>query len=181
VLRYGDEIGMGDDLSLKERESVRTPMQWSTEPQAGFTTSNKPHRPIIDKGVWSYERINVEKQRYDSQSLLNWTVQMIRLRKECPEVGWGSWRILGTRSNHVLGIMHEWRNNYLVTLHNFSDKAVDAMIDVEVEGGERLVNLIANDHSDAVKGKHHRIVLEPHGYRWYRVGGLDYILRREKY
>src|SRR5205823_2938193 len=93
VLRYGDEIGMGDNLSLPERNSVRTPMQWSDDAQGGFSVATKTILPVISKGPWNYERVNVEAQRRDLNSLLNWTERMVRLRKECPEFGWGDYRI----------------------------------------------------------------------------------------
>ena len=137
--------------------------------------------PVISKSVWSYKRINVESQRYDPNSLLNRTVRRLRLRKECPELGWGNWRILNTRNPSVLAILYEWRNNYLLTLHNFSDQPQDVTININVEGGERLVNLVASDPSEAVRETRHRIALESYSYRWYRVGGLRYILKREKY
>src|SRR5215510_15459807 len=92
ALRYGDEIGMGDDLRLKERNSVRTPMQWSEEPQAGFSTAKKTCFPVINKGPYGFERVNVEAQRRDPDSLLNCIERMIRLRKESPELGWGKYK-----------------------------------------------------------------------------------------
>ena len=84
VIRYGDEIGMGDNLDLPERNCARTPMQWSTEPHAGFTESDKPCSPVIDKGPYGYEHVNVAKQRRDPNSMLNWTERIIRMRKEVP-------------------------------------------------------------------------------------------------
>ena len=90
VLRYGDEIAMGDDLSLPERNCARTPMQWSTEPNAGFTKHAKPKNPVIDKGPFGYDHVNVAMQRRDPQSMLNWTERMIRMRKEVPEIGWAT-------------------------------------------------------------------------------------------
>ena len=89
VIRFGDELRMGDDLDLEQREAVRTPMQWANEPHGGFTTAEKPVIPVIDHGVWSYEHVNVEAQRRDPSSFLSWMAQMIRLRKECPEIGLG--------------------------------------------------------------------------------------------
>jgi maltose alpha-D-glucosyltransferase/alpha-amylase len=181
VLRYGDEIGMGGNLRLKERNAVRTPMQWSDESQAGFSASRKTILPVISKGPWSYRRVNVESQRLDPNSLLNWTERMIRLRKECPELGWGDYRILRTRSLHVLALRYEWQNNALVTVHNFHEKAVSIALDLGGGPGQRLVNLIAGEHSQAGPDGIHKIVLEGYGYRWYRVGSLGHILKREKY
>lgn len=180
VMRYGDEIGMGDDLSLNERDAVRTPMQWSDEPQSGFSTAEKTVLPIIKDEVWSYERINVASQRRDPQSMLNWTERIIRMRKECPEFGWGTWKILNTRNSSVLGMRYDWRNNSIITLHNFDNKPHSVILDIGVKGGKNLVNLFAENHSETKgNGKHH-IVLEPYGYRWYRIGGMSHILSREK-
>ena len=97
VLRYGDEIGMGDDLKLPERNCARTPMQWSTEPHAGFTKSDKPILPVISDGPYGYQHVNAAEQRRDPNSLLNWTERIIRMRKEVPEVGWGDFEVLSTR------------------------------------------------------------------------------------
>ncbi len=181
VLRYGDEIGMGDNLRLRERSSVRTPMQWSEEPQGGFSTARKTILPVIDKGVWAYDRINVEAQRRDPNSMLNWTERMVRLRKECPELGWGKYTILQTHTPSVLAIRYDWRGNSVLTIHNFAEKPQNIAIDMGTPNSGRLSNLIVGEHSEAqADGKHH-IVIEGYGYRWYRVGGLSHILKREKY
>jgi maltose alpha-D-glucosyltransferase/alpha-amylase len=180
VIRYGDEIGMGDDLALKERDSVRTPMHWSNEPQAGFSTSEKTVHPVITKGPYSYEQVNVEAQRRDPNSLLNWMTSMIRLRKECPEIGWGEWKILSTGSASVLAMRYDWQGNSLIVIHNFDEKPHETRIKPGVEGGEKLVNLLVKDESQADGRGFHRIALEAYGYRWYRVGSLNYILRRER-
>jgi maltose alpha-D-glucosyltransferase / alpha-amylase len=82
VVRYGDEIGMGDNLKLPERNCARTPMQWSTEPNAGFTKSEKPVLPVISDGPYSFQHVNVADQRRDPNSLLNWMERIIRMRKE---------------------------------------------------------------------------------------------------
>jgi maltose alpha-D-glucosyltransferase / alpha-amylase len=181
VLRYGDEIGMGDDLSLIERNSVRTPMQWSDEPQAGFSTAAKTAIPVIADGVWSYKRINVAAQRRDPNSLLNWTERMIRLRKECPEIGWGKCTVLNTGNPGVLAMRYDWRNNSVLTLHNFTEKPKSIRLNPGVKDGGRLVNLLIGEHSEADSNGKHVIVVEGYGYRWYRVGSLNYILNREKY
>ena len=89
VLRYGDEIGMGDDLSLPERECGRTPMQWSTEPHGGFTKSDAPVKPVISGGPYGYEYVNVAEQHRNPNSMMNWLERIIRMRKEVPEIGWG--------------------------------------------------------------------------------------------
>ena len=94
VLRYGDELGMGDDLSLPERNCARTPMQWSNEPHGGFTKSDKPAHPVITGGPYGFEHINAAIQRRHPESLLNWTERIIRMRKEVPEIGWGDFAVI---------------------------------------------------------------------------------------
>lgn len=180
VIRYGDEIGMGDDLTLKERGAVRTPMQWSDEAQAGFSTAERTILPVIESGIYSYKQINVEAQRRDPGSLLNWTARMIRVRKECPEIGWGSWKILHTGSSKVLGMRYDWRGNSLVVLHNFDEKPQEVRIRPGVEGGDRLVNLLAEEESHSPSSGIHKMALESYGYRWFRVGDLNYVIHRKR-
>jgi maltose alpha-D-glucosyltransferase / alpha-amylase len=180
VIRYGDEIGMGDDLSLKERDAVRTPMQWSDEPQAGFSRAQKTVHPVIKEGPYNYQKVNVHAQTRDPNSLLNWMIRLIRLRKECPEIGWGDWTILNTGCSAVLAMRYDWRGNSLVVVHNFDEKPHEIRIKPGVQGGHKLVNLWADEESQSDDAGVHRISLETHGYRWYRVGGLNYLLRRSE-
>src|SRR5207302_5336135 len=121
VIRYGEEIGMGDDLSLHERESIRTPMQWSGEPNGGFSTapSDKLVRPVISEGEYRYERVNVAEQRLAFDSLLNWTERLVRTRKECPEFGCGELRFLETDNRVVLAHTCSCRGNTVAAVHNF--------------------------------------------------------------
>ena len=179
VIRYGDELGMGDNLDLPERNGARTPMQWSAEPHGGFTKSDKPIKPVIDKGPYGYHRINAAVQRRHPDSLLNWTERIVRMRKELPEIGWGDFAVLKVRDPAVLALRYDWRNNSVVTLPNLHEEPREVLLDVGVgEQGNLLVNLLAEDHSRAEDSGKHRIVLEGYGYRWFRVGGLDYLLRR---
>jgi maltose alpha-D-glucosyltransferase/alpha-amylase len=180
VIRYGDEIGMGDNLDLPERNCARTPMQWSMEPQAGFTKSESPCSPVIDKGPYGYEHINVAKQRRDPNSMLNWTERIIRMRKEVPEIGWGDFSVIATRDPAVLAIRYDWRNNSVLFVHNLDEKPREASFSVGLAGdeGKHLINLLSEDHSEANDRGKHTLLLEAYGYRWYRVGGLDYLLKR---
>jgi maltose alpha-D-glucosyltransferase / alpha-amylase len=180
VIRYGDEIGMGDNLDLPERNCARTPMQWSTEPHGGFTKSDKPASPVIDKGPYGYEHVNVAKQRRDTNSLLNWTERIIRMRKEVPEVGWGDFKVITARDPAVLIMRYDWRNNSVLFVHNLDEKPREVSFAVGLDGeeGKSLINLLSEDHSRAGKNGRHTLMLEAYGYRWYRCGGLDYLLKR---
>jgi maltose alpha-D-glucosyltransferase/alpha-amylase len=179
VIRYGDEIGMGDDLRLKERNCARTPMQWSTEPNAGFTKSEHPILPVIDHGPYGFDHVNAADQRRDPNSLLNWMERMIRMRKEVPEIGWGDFRFVSTGTKTVLAMEYEWRNNAVLCVHNLEGTPREIGMTLEHNGeGCDLANLLSDDHSEPNKKGKHTILMEAYGYRWFRVCGLDYLLKR---
>jgi maltose alpha-D-glucosyltransferase / alpha-amylase len=181
VIRYGDEIGMGDDLSLPERNCARTPMQWSTEPHGGFTKSDAPDVPVISRGPYGFEHVNVARQRRDPNSLLNWTERIIRMRKEVPEIGWGKFTVLPSGTPEVLALLFDWRDNTVLIVHNLD--AAPREVCLDLRSGPPypgLINLLSEDHGRADDAGGYRILLEPYGYRWYRVGGLDYLLRRSE-
>ena len=123
MMQYGDEIGMGDNLRLPERECARTPMQWTPDRHGGFSRARRVVRPVISDKVYGYKRVNVAEQRRDPESMLNWTERMIRARKECPEISWGSFVVLRTNVPEVLAMRYDWRDTSLVTVHNFSSEA----------------------------------------------------------
>ena len=135
---------------------------------------------MISKGPFACDQVNVATQRRDPNSLFNWTAQMIRLRKECPEIGWGDWKILKTGCPSVLAIRYDWRGSSLLVVHNFSDKPQEIRVKPGVEGGETLVNLLASHDSHAQGNGFHRLSLEAYGYRWYRVGALNFMLHHRK-
>ncbi len=135
VIRYGDEIAMGDNLKLPERNCARTPMQWSTEPNAGFTKSAKPIMPVISDGPYGFEHVNVAEQRRDPNSLLNWMERIIRMRKEVPEIGWGDFSFISAGAKEVLIMRYEWRNNSVVLVHNLG--SLPREVKFAVSTGER--------------------------------------------
>ena len=180
VFRYGDEIGMGDNLALPERNCARTPMQWSMEPNAGFTKSDRPIMPVIEEGVYAYQHVNVATQRRDPNSFLNWMERMIRMRKEVPEISWGDFSFVRTRNPEILAMRYDWKNNAVLFLHNLhpEPREVRFSVDYEREQERILVNLLSEEHSHPEKGNRHCVLMEPYGYRWFRIGGLDYLLKR---
>jgi len=178
MMQYGDEIGMGENLRLPERECARTPMQWSAERHGGFSRARKVVRPAIDDEVFGYDEVNVAAQRRDPHSLLNWTERMIRMRKECPEISWGSFSVLRTNVPEVLAVRYDWRETSLLTLHNFSATAQRLKLKVGCEHDELLVEVFDNRNSRIHNDGLHRIRLEPYAWRWFRVGAPDNILNR---
>jgi maltose alpha-D-glucosyltransferase/alpha-amylase len=171
VIRYGDEIGMGDNLALKERESVRTPMQWSDSAQSGFSTNAKTVRPLIDTGVYDYHTVNVRNQLKDSSSLLTWTARFIRLRQSLPAIGRGAWQVIPSGSSHVLILQYTWEGETVMTVHNFSAEAQEVKISPQKQA--RVLENLAGKEELYIKEKaQHVFSIGAYDYRWYRIKNL---------
>ncbi len=172
VLRYGEEIGMGDDLSLKERDAIRTPMQWNGGLNAGFSTAKKKsdlHRPIISGGDFGYETVNVETQRCDPGSLLHWIELMLHTLRECPEFGLGTPTPVDTGDSAVLAIHYESPGGVMLALHNLSKKKTT--VDLGEQPGQEgdPFEMFADRDYEAVGPALKGIDLAGYGYRWIRL------------
>jgi maltose alpha-D-glucosyltransferase/alpha-amylase len=178
MMQYGDEIGMGDDLRLPERECARTPMQWTAGRHGGFSMARRVVRPVIDDAVYGYRRVNVSEQSRDPGSLLNFSERVIRARRECPEIGWGAFVVLRTNVPEVLALRYDWRRTSLVTLHNFSARPKNVRLKVGVSKDGLLVDVFDKRRSVARPDGAHHLALEPYAWRWLRVGGADSTLDR---
>ncbi len=176
VINFGEELGMGDNLSLEERDPARTPMQWSNAPNGGFSTASAEQLvlPVISEGSYRYEQLNVSSQRRNPESLLNWMERAIRLRKECPEFGWGAWQILETDRPSVFAHCCKWEGNVVIAVHNFAktDCKVTLSLPPSILNGNstRQLTDLFEDYSDETTiSSSHAIHLKGYGYRWYRV------------
>lgn len=171
VLFYGEEIGMGDDLSIEERNSIRTPMQWSAEPNGGFSTaaSDQLIRPVIDDPEYGYQSLNALAQRQDPDSLLNWMERAIRMRKECPEIGWGSWELIETNQDSVMAHCCHWKESSILAIHNLSRTACTVTLKFQHKV-ESATELLADQPYQSVEQVQDDISLEGYGYRWFRLG-----------
>jgi maltose alpha-D-glucosyltransferase/alpha-amylase len=178
MMQYGDEIGIGENLRLPERECARTPMQWTAERHGGFSRARTVVRPVINDPVFGYQKVNVAEQRRDPNSLLNWTERMIRMRKECPEISWGEFSVLRTDTAEVLALRYDWRESALVTLHNFSNRSQKVRLAVGSRNDGMLFEVFDGRHSRALPDGTHRLTLGPYGWRWFRVGSADNTLNR---
>jgi maltose alpha-D-glucosyltransferase / alpha-amylase len=179
MMQYGDEIAMGDDLTLPERECARTPMQWTSERHGGFSTSDQVVRPVIDEGRFGYRERNVARARRQPESLLNWTARMLRTRQECRELSSGKLTILATSAPAVLALQYDWRGTALVTLHNFGAREQTVRFSLREPSDEPLIDVFDGRDSQP-HGKSHEVLLEPYAYRWYRVSALDNALYWEQ-
>jgi len=170
VLMYGDELGMGEDLSLPGRLAVRSPMQWSDRAAGGFSAADQTYRPTRPDGPFGYQAVNVSAQRHQPDSLHAWVTNTIRVRRECPELGWGQWRTLPVGDPRVLAIEYHWRDGCVVTLHNLSAEPATAQLpgDLSISPSSRdVVEVLGDGVSPTAIGP--EIELAGYGYRWLRL------------
>lgn len=170
VLWYGEEIGMGEDLSLPERMPVRTPMQWADAANAGFSTAPPDGliRPVISGGAFGYQRVNVTGQQHDRDSLLVFMQRLVRVRRACPEIGWGDCRVIETAPPGVLALHHTWRDNDVITLHNLGPDPAELRLDLN-RAPTRLLPLFGDSPAPEPQNHAMPMRLEGYGYRWFRV------------
>ena len=168
VLRYGEEIGMGDELSLPERLAVRTPMQWSDDPNGGFSSADQEEliRPPITKRPFGYATVNVASQLRDQGSLLNWMERLIRARRSCPELGWGKFTTM--QSEHPGLFVHrcEWRDHAVAAVHNLSDQPGPFQLPIDWPEGA-LTEMLSDSAYDPPRGR--KMEVGAYGYRWFRI------------
>lgn len=168
VLRYGQEIGMGEDLSLKGRRSVRTVMQWANTKNGGFSHGPEDNlvRKVIAEGEYGYKKVNVNDQHRDPDSLLNWMGRAINFRKEVPEFGWGEYETIKTGNSKVLAYCRKSEKGTGIAIHNFSGDEVEFNLDID--DTENIVDVFGNEKYDRFNSDSKKIKLSPYGYRWLR-------------
>jgi maltose alpha-D-glucosyltransferase / alpha-amylase len=170
VLWFGDEIGMGEDLSLDERNAVRTPMQWNSGPNGGFSRAEPADlvRPVVRGGSFGFETVNVACQRDDPHSLLEQVRRMIRERRAHPEIGWGPCEVVETGEPAVIGLRQTWQGNSVLTLHNLADHPVEIMPAIEDGAPTRVKTLVSDHEGQPVERIDQPIRLQPYGYCWLK-------------
>jgi len=171
VLRYGEELGMGDDLSLPERDAIRTPMQWSAEAGAGFSTapSDKLCRPVVTGGDFGHETVNVAAQRRDPASLLHWMERMLHTVRECPEFGVGTCAPVDTGDAAVLALRYDAPGGVVLAVTNLAERR--RTVDLGPQPGQEGEPLeVFSDKAYPPPGADLAgIELAAYGYRWIRL------------
>ncbi len=171
VLYYGDEIGMGDNIWLEDRDGVRTPMQWTAGPNAGFSSADPTalYAPVIDDEVYGYQRVNVEAQQADPGSLLNRIRQMIRIRKAQRALSRGDCRFLTPENRAILAYLRSCGSETVLVANNLSARPQVADLDLEAWTGRRPDDLVGAGRFPPITSPLHRLELEGYGYRWLKL------------
>jgi maltose alpha-D-glucosyltransferase/alpha-amylase len=166
VIYYGDEIGMGDNIELEDREGVRTPMQWSLDPCAGFSQAppDALSSPVIDDEPCGYRQVNVAAQRCDAGSLLTRMREMLAVRKAHPAFGRGDLRLLAPDDPAVLAYLRTEGDETLLAVHNLSSEPREAVLTLPGLEGAQPVDLFTGHVLPGSAPL--RLSLEPYGYRW---------------
>jgi maltose alpha-D-glucosyltransferase/alpha-amylase len=171
VLYYGDEIGMGDNIFLGDRNGVRTPMQWSGDRNAGFSRADwaRLYSPVIMDPVYGYMAVNVEAQTRTPTSLLNWMKRMIAVRKRYKAFGRGSIRFLHPENLKVLVYLREWEGEVLLVVVNLSRFVQFAEIDLTEFAGWQPIELIGEIRFPRIGDLPYFVTLGPHAFYWFRL------------
>lgn len=170
VIYYGDELGMGDDLSLPERWPIRTCMQWTEDEDAGFS-SRPGHRllhHLIRDDQYGPAKVNAAAQQRDPDSLFNWLRRLVEMRQSCPEVGWGECTVRESNCPAVLIQQFAWDSKFVLVLHNLSQSGCSTKLE-DVPHGRKLTDIFGNRIYDSNPNADGAIELDAYGYRWFRL------------
>jgi len=171
VIYYGDEIGMGDNFYLGDRNGVRTPMQWSSDRNAGFSRAN-PQRlylPVIIDPEYHFEAINVEAQQGNPHSLLWWTKRLIQLRKMSRALSRGNLTLLHPDNRRVLAFVREYEGERVLVVANLSRFVQGAEIPLDEFHGMTPIEMFGRTHFPAISDKPYFVSLGPHSFFWFQL------------
>jgi maltose alpha-D-glucosyltransferase/alpha-amylase len=171
VIYYGDEIGMGDNIQLGDRNGVRTPMQWNGGVNAGFSSAAPQSlysAPILDP-VYGYQAVNVDSQNQTKHSLLSWTRRLIRVRKSTPIFGRGSMEFLYPDNHRVLAFVRQLNGETVLAVNNLSDSAQAVELDLARFRGNILVEMMGRNIFPRVSDRPYLLTLGPYQFYWFRL------------
>ena len=171
VIYYGDEIGMGDNIYLGDRNGVRTPMQWSADRNAGFSQANPQqlYLPVIIDPEYHYEAINVEAQQNNPHSLLWWMKRMIAQRKQFKAFGRGTLEFLHPANRKVLAFVRQYEDERILVVANLSRFAQGVELDLSKHQGTVPVEVFGRNHFPAVSEQPYFLSLGPFGFQWFHL------------
>ncbi|HKP75656.1 MAG TPA: maltose alpha-D-glucosyltransferase [Longimicrobiaceae bacterium] len=171
IIYYGDEIGMGDNVWLGDRDGVRTPMQWTPDRNAGFSRAEaaRLYLPAISDSVYGFQAINVEAQQKSPFSLLEWTRRLVRVRKQHHAFGRGSITFLEPENPHVLAYLREHEGDAILVVNNLSGAAQAVRLDLSAFSGRVPVELLGETEFLPIDKTPYALTLSPYGFFWFAL------------
>src|SRR5947209_5471959 len=175
VLYYGDEIGMGDNVYLGDRDGVRTPMQWTSDRNGGFSKADfaQLYLPPLMDPVYGYHAINVEAQLRHSTSLLRWTRRFIALRKEHPVFGLGDYQPLAPSNTRIFAHIRSYEDDVILCVHNMARSAQAVELDLSEYEGRYPVELYGGSRFPRIGELPYLLTLAPRGFFWFQLEKVD--------
>jgi maltose alpha-D-glucosyltransferase/alpha-amylase len=175
IVYYGDELGMGDNVYLGDRNGVRTPMQWTSDRNAGFSRSEPPrlYSPVIMDPIYGYQALNVEAQERDGASLLQWMKNLIGLRKLFPAFGQGSLEFLAPANRKVLAYVRRYRSDTILCVANLSRSVQPTELDLSAFDGLTPVEMLGYTDFPVVGKQPYFLTLGPYGFYWFELQRRD--------
>ena len=169
VIYYGDEIGMGDNIYLGDRNGVRTPMQWNSDRNAGFSSANpqKLFLPVIRDPLYRYEAINVENQSRNPSSLLYWMKNLISMRKRLPSFSHGSIEFLESDNSKILAYIRQMPGESILVIANLSKYSQSVSLDLHAFKGVRPTEIFSQNKFFEIREEPYLFTLGPYGYYWF--------------
>ncbi|HYO74669.1 MAG TPA: maltose alpha-D-glucosyltransferase [Archangium sp.] len=174
VMYYGDEIGMGDNIYLGDRNGVRTPMQWTSDRNSGFSRADyaRLYAPVIADPVYGYQSINVEAQERTRSSMLNWVKRLLRVRQRYPAFAMGRLRWVNPDNRKVIAFTREYEGQTILIICNLSRFAQPAVLDMREWEGQVPVELIGETPFPRISGMPYQLTLGPYMFLWFRLEKL---------
>jgi maltose alpha-D-glucosyltransferase/alpha-amylase len=171
VIYYGDEIGMGDNIYLSDRNGVRTPMQWNIDRNAGFSRADaaRLYADVITDPVYGYEAVNVEADQRTQSSLLHWMKRMIGVRKQYPVLGRGDITFLKPSNRKVLAFVRHYEGTYVLCVNNLSGSAQPCELDLSAYNGSVPVEMLGGTEFPRIGELPYFVTLAPRGFYWFRL------------
>jgi maltose alpha-D-glucosyltransferase/alpha-amylase len=171
VMYYGDEIGMGDNIYLGDRNGVRTPMQWTSDRNAGFSRADgaRLYAPVIADPVYGYQAINVEAQERVKSSLLHWVKRLIKVRQRYPAFALGKLRFVNPENRRVLAFTREWEGQTILIVCNLSRFAQPAVLDLRDWEGCVPVELMGETAFPRISSMPYQLSMGPYMFLWFRL------------
>ena len=171
VLYYGDEIAMGDNVFLGDRDGVRTPMQWTGDRNGGFSRADfaQLYAPPLMDPVYGYQAVNVEAQLRISTSLLRWLRRFISMRKEHPVFGFGTYTPIETSNKRIFAHLREWEDDLVLCVHNLARSAQAVELDLSEYEGRFPVELFGRSKFPRIGELPYLLTLAPRGFYWFQL------------
>jgi maltose alpha-D-glucosyltransferase/alpha-amylase len=171
IIYYGDEIGMGDNVYLGDRNGVRTPMQWNSQWNGGFSSADpeRLYAPMISNPVYGFQAVNVDSQRRSEHSLLSWTRRLIQVRKSSPVFSRGTIEFLFPQNHRVIAYMRELGNERVLVVNNLSNSAQAVELDLRKHKGCILIEMAGKTIFPRIGELPYLLTLGPYQFYWFRL------------